>query len=108
MVVTYEDIMCISQSFPSKEIWELVAPTVEKITSEVAAKIKELNGDKTVSACFVVGGGGKIHGFTEKLAGHLDLPTERVALRGEEVLYDVTFEQDVFILDPLLVRPIFI
>ena len=51
-----------------------------------AAKIKELNGDKTVSACFVVGGGGKIHGFTEKLAGHLDLPTERVALRGEEVL----------------------
>ena len=79
--VTYEDIMSISHTIPSKEIWELVAPTVEKITSEVAAKIKELNGDKTVSACFVVGGGGKIHGFTEKLAGHLDLPTERVALR---------------------------
>ena len=63
--VTYEDIMSISHTIPSKEIWELVAPTVEKITSEVAAKIKELNGDKTVSACFVVGGGGKIHGFTE-------------------------------------------
>lgn len=70
--VTYEDIMSISHTIPSKEIWELVAPTVEKITSEVAAKIKELNGDKTVSACFVVGGGGKIHGFTEKLAGHAD------------------------------------
>lgn len=92
--VTYEDIMSISHTIPSKEIWELVAPTVEKITSEVAAKIKELNGDKTVSACFVVGGGGKIHGFTEKLAGHLDLPTERVALRGEEVLKEVTFEQE--------------
>lgn len=92
--VTYEDIMSISHTIPSKEIWELVALTVEKITSEVAAKIKELNGDKTVSACFVVGGGGKIHGFTEKLAGHLDLPTERVALRGEEVLKEVTFEQE--------------
>ena len=40
--VTYEDIMSISHTIPSKEIWELVAPTVEKITSEVAAKIKEL------------------------------------------------------------------
>ena len=71
-----------------------------------AAKIKELNGDKTVSACFVVGGGGKIHGFTEKLAGHLDLPTERVALRGEEVLKEVTFEQEDIKKDPLLVTPI--
>ena len=79
---------------------------MEKITSEVAAKIKELNGDKTVSACFVVGGGGKIHGFTEKLAGHLDLPTERVALRGEEVLKEVTFEQEDIKKDPLLVTPI--
>lgn len=104
--VTYEDIMSISHTIPSKEIWELVAPTVEKITSEVAAKIKELNGDKTVSACFVVGGGGKIHGFTEKLAGHLDLPTERVALRGEEVLKEVTFEQEDIKKDPLLVTPI--
>ena len=98
--------MSISHTIPSKEIWELVAPTVEKITSEVAAKIKELNGDKTVSACFVVGGGGKIHGFTEKLAGHLDLPTERVALRGEEVLKEVTFEQEDIKKDPLLVTPI--
>ena len=104
--VTYEDIMSISHTIPSKEIWELVAPTVEKITSEVAAKIKELNGDKTVSACFVVGGGGKIHGFTEKLAEHLDLPTERVALRGEEVLKEVTFEQEDIKKDPLLVTPI--
>ena len=71
-----------------------------------SAKIKELNGDKTVSACFVVGGGGKIHGFTEKLAGHLDLPTERVALRGEEVLKEVTFEQEDIKKDPLLVTPI--
>ena len=56
--VTYEDIMSISHTIPADEIWELVQPTVEKITTEVAAKIKELNGDKTVSACFVVGGGG--------------------------------------------------
>ena len=104
--VTYEDIMSISHTIPADEIWDLVQPTVDKITTEVAAKIKELNGDKTVSACFVVGGGGKIHGFTEALAEKLDLPAERVALRGEEVLKEVNFEQEDIKKDPLLVTPI--
>lgn len=104
--ITYEDIMSISHTIPAKEVWELLEPTVDKITSEVAAKIKELNGDKTVSACFVVGGGGKVHGFTDRLAEHLDLPKERVALRGEEVLREVTFEQGDIKKDPLLVTPI--
>ena len=104
--VTYEDIMSISHTIPADEIWDLVQPTVDKITTEVAAKIKELNGDKTVSACFVVGGGGKIHGFTEALAEKLELPSERVALRGEEVLKEVNFEQEDIKKDPLLVTPI--
>ena len=104
--VTYEDIMSISHTIPSEEIWELLAPAVERITCEVAQKIKELNGDKTVSACFVVGGGGKVHGFTEKLAEKLELPNERVALRGEEVLKEVTFQQENIKKDPLLVTPI--
>ena len=104
--ITYEDIMNITHTIPADELWELVAPTVDKITSEVAAKIKELNGDKTVSACFVVGGGGKIHGFTEMLATQLNLPEERVALRGEEVLKEVNFEQEDIRKDPLLVTPI--
>lgn len=104
--VTYEDIMSISHTIPSKEIWNLVEPTIDKITSEVATKIIELNGDKTVSACFVVGGGGKIHGFTQMLAKKLELPEERVALRGEEVLKEVVFEQEDIHKDPLLVTPI--
>lgn len=104
--VTYEDIMSISHTIPSKEIWDIVEPTVDKITSEVATKIMELNGDKTVSACFVVGGGGKIHGFTQMLAKKLELPEERVALRGEEVLKEVVFEQEDIHKDPLLVTPI--
>lgn len=104
--IVYEDIMSISHTIPSSDLWELVAPIVDKMTGEIAAKIKELNGDKSVSACFVVGGGGKIHGFTEKLAEYLDLPKERVALRGEEVLKEVTFEQKDIKKDPLLVTPI--
>lgn len=104
--VTYKDIMSISHTIPSEEVWEVLKPVVDKIATDVAAKIKELNGDKTVSACFVVGGGGKVHGFTEKLAEQLDIPEERVALRGEEVLSEVIFQQEDIEKDPLLVTPI--
>lgn len=104
--VTYKDIMSIEHTIPSSDVWEVVAPVVEKITTEVASKIKELNGGETVSACFVVGGGGKVHGFTEELAKRLDIPEERVALRGEEVLGEVIFQQEEMAKDPLLVTPI--
>lgn len=104
--VTYKDIMSIEHTIPAEDVWEVVAPVVDNIAQEVSAKIRELNGDKTVSACFVVGGGGKIHGFTQKLAEGLDLPQERVALRGEEVLGEVIFEQEDIKKDPLLVTPI--
>ena len=104
--VIYKDIMSIEHTIPAQEVWDVVQPVVDNIAGEVADKIRQLNGDKTVSACFVVGGGGKVHGFTEKLADELDLPQERVALRGEEVLGEVTFEQEDIKKDPLLVTPI--
>lgn len=104
--ITYKDIMLIEHKIPAKEVWELTAPVVDEMTTAVAAKIKELNGDQTVSAAFIVGGGGKIHGYTKMLAEKLDLPDVRVALRGEEVLQEVVFEQQDIKKDPLLVTPI--
>lgn len=104
--VSFNDIMSIPHTVPSTEVWEVIQPVVERITFEIAEKIKELNGDKTVSACFVVGGGGKVHNFTEFLAQNLELPKERVALRGEEVLKEVIFQQEDIKKDPLLVTPI--
>ena len=104
--ITYQDIMCISHDIESQEVWDLTRETVEKISKEVADKIIELNGDKPVSACFVVGGGGKIHGFTENIAKELGIVSERVALRGEEVLHDVDFMDNNIKKDPLIVTPI--
>jgi len=62
--------------------------------------------EKPVSAIFVVGGGGKVGGFVENLAQFQGLPKERVALRGAEVLRDVTFLQKNIEVDSLLVTPI--
>ncbi len=104
--VTYEDIMGIPHTITATEVWKLLEPIKENMTTEVANKIKELNGDKSVSATFVVGGGGKVHGYTESLAEKLGIVKERVALRGEEVMKNITFEQEEIKKDPLLVTPI--
>ena len=105
-IVEYTDIMCLTHTVPSQEIWDLLETAIEKMTKAIATKIKELNGEKTVSATFVVGGGGKVHNFVENLADELGLVKERVALRGEEVLREVHFVQEEIKKDPLLVTPI--
>lgn len=104
--VSYKDIMGLTQKLTPADVKEMYSDTVTNMTREIAEKIKELNGGKSVNAVFVVGGGGKAHGFTESLAQFLGLPKERVALRGEEVLGDVNFLMDGVKKDPLLVTPI--
>lgn len=104
--IEYEDIMMIKHTITAEEVWQLLKPLVDDLADSIAAKIKELNGGDTVSATFVVGGGGKIHGFIEHLSFQLGLPQERVALRGEEVLQEIHFEQQDIRKDPLLVTPI--
>ncbi|MDF2590071.1 MAG: cell division protein FtsA [Anaerocolumna sp.] len=104
--VTYKDIMGLSHKVDTEEIIQTVSETVHKITKSVADKIIELNGGKSVSAVFVVGGGGKMPGFVTSLAEYLNISTDRVALRGEEVLREVTFLQENIKKDPLLVTPI--
>ena len=104
--VTYTDIMMTTHTVPAEEIWELLTPQINKMAKLIAEKIIELNGDKSVSACFVVGGGGKVHDFTNILAEELGIVKERVALRGEEVLGAVDFGGMDDKKDPLVVTPI--
>jgi len=104
--VSYKDIMGISHKITPQEIYDRVDVTMEEITEQIAERIIELNGGKAVSAVFVVGGGGKVPGFTSKLANHLGLPEDRVALRGEEVLGFVNIHVEGVKKDPLLVTPI--
>lgn len=104
--LTYKDIMGIAHKVTPKEVYSLVKNVVDSITKSVAEKIIELNGGKTVSAVFVVGGGGKLPGFTDSLAKHLKLPSERVALRGEEVMHDIHMHEQSMKKDPLFVTPI--
>ncbi|MCR4891110.1 MAG: cell division protein FtsA [Lachnospiraceae bacterium] len=103
--IKYQDIMGIEHKVNSETVSDLVKPVMQIMTREISDKIKKLNGGKPVSAVFVVGGGGRVPGFTDLLAEELGLAPERVAIRGEEVLGDVDFQVDVRV-DSLIVTPI--
>ena len=104
--VTYTDIMGIKQKADREEVLADIKDRVVEMAGAIAREILTLNGDKPVSAVFVVGGGGKVPGFIEALSEALNVPKERVALRGEEVLSFVTFLQEGIKKDSLLVTPI--
>lgn len=103
--IAFLDIMLLPQTVKSSEVLAITAPVVEQMAQQVSDKIRELNGDKSVSAVFVVGGGGKLPGYTEAVAEKLGIAKERVALRGEEVMGQIDFPEDVK-KDSLLVTPI--
>lgn len=105
-VVEYEDIMALPQTISKEEVITMLTPIIDSMAEQVAEKIKELNGGKSVSAVFVVGGGGKIATYTEKLAEKLDIQKERVALRGKEVMQSIEFLEEGIEKDSLLVTPI--
>lgn len=105
-MVTFKDIMGETVKVSQEEIHEVAEKAIDSIVSNVAQKIIELNGNSPVSAVFVVGGGGKMPGFTEKLAAKLNLPGNRVAIRGAEVLQQIDFSATNVKKDSTLVTPI--
>lgn len=104
--ITYLDIMLLPQTITREEVEKILEPTLTSMAEQVAKKIQELNGGKSVSAVFVIGGGGKFQGYTEKLSEYLEIQKERVALRGEEVMGQITFLEENAVKDSLLVTPI--
>ncbi len=104
--VEYQDIMGLPQKITAQEVMELLKDSVTEMTRMVADCIRELNGEKAVSAVFVVGGGGMIPGYTEALAEQLGIVKERVAIRGQEVMQNIVFEMEDARKDSMMVTPI--
>lgn len=82
--VEYTDILGFQNSIPSSELIDYIEPQVKMIADEVCLKIKELNGDKSPSAVFLVGGGAYTPKLREFVALNLNIPINRVGIRGRD------------------------
>ncbi len=104
--ITYEDIMGLSQTVSAEDAYKIIKPLMEEETKAVSDEIIRLNGGKSVSAVFVVGGGASVKGYTDMLAEKLSIQKERVALRGSEVMGKIDFLNNDALKSSLMVTPI--
>ena len=104
--ITFTDIMGLKQSVLPSEVKKVLDKPMKELARQIAEKIIKLNGNKSVSAIFIVGGGGKNPDFPKILSECAHLAKDRVALRGAEVLNDVHFLEEGIVKDPMLVTPI--
>ncbi len=86
------------------EILDSIQDTIDEITEEIAQRIHQIN-ERPPSAIFCIGGGCQIPRFVDSLAQKLDLPNERVAIKGVESLDGVRFEKNPLI-GPEFITPL--
>lgn len=84
--VEYLDIIGLENTVSKDEVLNIIKPVVEKISEEVSSRIISLNGGKSPSAVFLVGGGAHTPLMKELLAKKLNLQEQRVAIRGREAV----------------------
>lgn len=88
--ISYVDILKKKHSVKASEVTELIRPTVENLADNIAGRILEYNG-KSPNAIFLIGGGSQIPGLTGLIAQRLELPPDRVAVRGRDVIRGMKF-----------------
>ncbi|QCX33708.1 cell division protein FtsA [Caloramator sp. E03] len=89
--ISFIDVMGIKQVKKVEEIVKIIEPVIENLAEAICEKVKEYNG-KSPAAVFLIGGGSKIKNLDKIVAQKLNLPLERVAVRGTEVLKDIKFK----------------
>ncbi|MCY6957671.1 cell division protein FtsA [Clostridium brassicae] len=87
-IVKYTDILGMENEVTSDQIIKTINPFTQKLCNEVANKIVELNGGKAPNAVFLVGGGAHTPNFKDFLAEKLNLPYERIAIKGRDAVID--------------------
>ncbi|WP_432401722.1 cell division FtsA domain-containing protein [Wukongibacter sp. M2B1] len=86
----FNDIVGIEYELTTDEIISRVDEVINELSAKVADKIVEYNGRPT-SAVFCIGGGSQVPRFRECLAERLQIPKERVVVRGTETLENLKF-----------------
>jgi len=83
--VTFQDILGIEHSLSANDVVAAIDSEINQLAVKIGSKILELNG-KAPQAVMLIGGGSLTPKLTEKVAGVLELPPARVAVRGADAI----------------------
>ena len=84
--IRYIDVLGFDNEVEPEEVLKIIHPIVLKISEEIGNKIIELNGGKAPNAVFLVGGGAHTPFIKENIAKKLNLPIQRVAIKGRDAV----------------------
>lgn len=103
--VAIADILGFEQDVPSAEIIDGLMPAIRNLAESIATELLRLNSDKPPKAVLLVGGGSLTPHLEKELAERLELPVNRVAVRGVDAIPSLV-QQTAFVRSPELVTPI--
>ncbi|RPF55325.1 cell division protein FtsA [Aquisalibacillus elongatus] len=103
-LVEFEDILGFKHEMEKDEIVKQISGSLNQLAESICHEILALNG-QAPKAVMLVGGGSLTPALPEKIAEHLNLPTNRVAIRGIDAI-QVLDEKEQLPDSPEFVTPI--
>ncbi|WP_285765703.1 pilus assembly protein PilM [Peribacillus sp. SI8-4] len=99
------DILGFATDISSAEIFDAIHPALDRLAESISSEILSLNNAKAPKAVMLVGGGSQTPELPRLLAQKLNLPENRVAIRGIDAIQNLEIS-DMIQKGPELVTPI--
>ncbi|WP_445489428.1 pilus assembly protein PilM [Niallia sp. 03133] len=103
--ITVTDILGFTSELHREEVIKHISIALDKLADSICREILALNNHKSPKAVMLVGGGSQTPALQQKIAEMLDLPINRVAIRGIDAIPNLSFKTSV-LKGPELVTPI--
>ena len=104
-MITITDILGFDTEVSRNEVVTKINDVLEKLSKSICDEILLLNNHKSPKAVMLVGGGSLTPELPQKIAQHLNLPENRVAIRDISAISSVSIADQIAI-GPELVTPI--
>ena len=103
--ITITDILGFEEELPKTDVIEKIRPALMKLADSISSEVLHLNNNRSPKAVMLVGGGSLTPELPKLLAERLQLPSNRVAVRGIDAIQNLTIDSSVS-QGPELVTPI--
>ncbi len=90
----YTDILFMHHTITAERVAELIRPAEEELAQTICGEILKANGEAP-QAVFLVGGGSKLSGLPELVAGKLGIDSSRVAVGSREMIRGITAPKSI-------------
>lgn len=103
--ILIQDILGFDQYYPKEEVLAAIELAVKQLAKAIGEEILRLNNRTAPKAVMLVGGGSLTPNLTTEIGLVLDLPANRIAVRGVDAIQNLTKEAHIKA-SPELVTPI--